>query len=134
MFNFWPLLMLIKRCIIQTSFLICLPQCLIFNIFIIGNLFHIDFGYILGRDPKPFPPPMKLNKEMVSVSPFYQTLPFIKVRNKGKKKCPQSKNFLFKNLNVFVTNFVSNHKYRIVFQDLEATKNSRKIFCPIGCL
>lgn len=30
-----------------------------------GNLFHIDFGYILGRDPKPFPPPMKLSREMV---------------------------------------------------------------------
>ena len=30
-----------------------------------GELFHIDFGYILGRDPKPFPPPMKLSKEMV---------------------------------------------------------------------
>ncbi|CAB5217507.1 unnamed protein product [Rhizophagus irregularis] len=25
-----------------------------------GNLFHVDFGFILGRDPKPFPPPMKL--------------------------------------------------------------------------
>eukprot|EP01135_Chromosphaera_perkinsii_P000665 Nk52_evm32s147 gene=Nk52_evmTU32s147 len=30
-----------------------------------GRLFHIDFGYILGRDPKPFPPPMKISKEMV---------------------------------------------------------------------
>ncbi|XP_003741971.1 phosphatidylinositol 3-kinase catalytic subunit type 3 [Galendromus occidentalis] len=30
-----------------------------------GQLFHIDFGYILGRDPKPFPPPMKLSREMV---------------------------------------------------------------------
>jgi phosphatidylinositol 3-kinase len=30
-----------------------------------GRLFHIDFGYILGKDPKPFPPPMKLCKEMV---------------------------------------------------------------------
>ncbi|KAJ2439192.1 Phosphatidylinositol (PI) 3-kinase, partial [Coemansia sp. RSA 2424] len=30
-----------------------------------GHLFHVDFGYILGRDPKPFPPPMKLCKEMV---------------------------------------------------------------------
>ncbi|KAI9291368.1 phosphatidylinositol 3-kinase [Neoconidiobolus thromboides FSU 785] len=30
-----------------------------------GKLFHIDFGYFLGRDPKPFPPPMKLCKEMV---------------------------------------------------------------------
>ncbi|KAJ3210628.1 Phosphatidylinositol (PI) 3-kinase [Entophlyctis luteolus] len=32
-----------------------------------GYLFHVDFGYILGRDPKPFPPPMKLSKEMVDV-------------------------------------------------------------------
>ncbi|KAL9874917.1 phosphatidylinositol 3-kinase catalytic subunit type 3-like [Glossina fuscipes fuscipes] len=30
-----------------------------------GKLFHIDFGYILVRDPKPMPAPMKLNKEMV---------------------------------------------------------------------
>nr|XP_039263530.1 phosphatidylinositol 3-kinase catalytic subunit type 3-like isoform X1 [Styela clava] len=30
-----------------------------------GSLFHVDFGYILGRDPKPLPPPMKLSKEMV---------------------------------------------------------------------
>ena len=35
------------------------------SLFLAGNLFHIDFGYILGRDPKPFPPPMKLSKEMV---------------------------------------------------------------------
>ena len=28
-------------------------------------MFHIDFGYILGRDPKPMPPPMKLSKEMI---------------------------------------------------------------------
>jgi len=42
-----------------------------------GNIFHVDFGYILGRDPKPFPPPMKLCKEMVEAmggasSPLYQ--------------------------------------------------------------
>ncbi|ESO00877.1 hypothetical protein HELRODRAFT_113006 [Helobdella robusta] len=30
-----------------------------------GKLFHIDFGYILGRDPKILPPPMKLTKEMI---------------------------------------------------------------------
>lgn len=36
-----------------------------FHCFSLGNLFHIDFGYILGRDPKPLPPPMKLSKEMV---------------------------------------------------------------------
>lgn len=53
----------------------CAPECS--NIFFVcrhldnlllrddGRLFHVDFGYILGRDPKPFPPPMKLCKEMV---------------------------------------------------------------------
>ena len=32
-----------------------------------GRLFHIDFGFILGRDPKPAPPPIKLCQEMVEV-------------------------------------------------------------------
>lgn len=31
----------------------------------IGHFFHADFGFILGRDPKPFAPAMKLCKEMV---------------------------------------------------------------------
>uniref|UniRef100_A0A8R1TLU1 Phosphatidylinositol 3-kinase catalytic subunit type 3 n=2 Tax=Onchocerca TaxID=6281 RepID=A0A8R1TLU1_ONCVO len=32
-----------------------------------GRMFHVDFGYILGRDPKPFsPPPMKLTSEMIN--------------------------------------------------------------------
>lgn len=30
-----------------------------------GHFFHADFGFILGRDPKPFAPVMKLTKEMV---------------------------------------------------------------------
>ncbi|EHL00182.1 putative Phosphatidylinositol 3-kinase vps34 [Glarea lozoyensis 74030] len=30
-----------------------------------GHFFHADFGYILGRDPKPFPPAMKLCAEMI---------------------------------------------------------------------
>lgn len=40
-------------------------------------MFHIDFGYIFGKDPKPFPPPMKLCREMVDAmngigSPEYE--------------------------------------------------------------
>lgn len=27
--------------------------------------FVVDYGYILGRDPKPYPPPVKVCKEMV---------------------------------------------------------------------
>ncbi|CAE7738774.1 pikE, partial [Symbiodinium necroappetens] len=43
-----------------------------------GKLFHIDFGFILGKDPKPFPPPMRICKEMVegmggNPSPGYQS-------------------------------------------------------------
>lgn len=30
-----------------------------------GRLFHIDFGFILGKDPKPFSAPMRICKEMV---------------------------------------------------------------------
>lgn len=28
-------------------------------------MFHIDFGFIFGKDPKPSPPPVKLCKEMI---------------------------------------------------------------------
>mmetsp|Transcript_45488 Transcript_45488/g.78429 ORF Transcript_45488/g.78429 Transcript_45488/m.78429 type:complete len:236 (-) Transcript_45488:252-959(-) len=31
-----------------------------------GRLFHIDFGWILGRDPKPLPPPFRLTAEMAA--------------------------------------------------------------------
>jgi len=30
-----------------------------------GHMFHIDFGFIFGKDPKPLPPAMKFSKEMV---------------------------------------------------------------------
>ncbi|KAI5477975.1 phosphoinositide 3-kinase [Pseudohyphozyma bogoriensis] len=41
-----------------------------------GHFFHVDFGYILGADPKPFAPAVKVCKEMVDAmgglhSPHY---------------------------------------------------------------
>lgn len=32
---------------------------------LVGKLFHVDFGFILGRDPKLLPPLMKLTTEMI---------------------------------------------------------------------
>lgn len=68
---------------------------------IIGNLFHIDFGFILGRDPKPFPPPMKLSREMVEAmggasSQAYQ---------KFKSYCFIAFNSLRKNANLILNLF-----------------------------
>lgn len=45
-----------------------------------GHLIHVDFGYILGRDPKVFPPPMKLNKEMVEAMGGTNSLEYQKFR------------------------------------------------------
>lgn len=45
-----------------------------------GALFHIDFGFILGEDPKSWPPPMKITREMVlamggdSSQQYYQVM------------------------------------------------------------
>lgn len=45
-----------------------------------GKFFHADFGYILGRDPKPFAPLMKIDKSMIDClggsspsNPHYQS-------------------------------------------------------------
>ncbi|KAI3647824.1 hypothetical protein MP228_008045 [Amoeboaphelidium protococcarum] len=46
-----------------------------------GNLFHIDFGYFLGRDPKPFPPPMKISREMVDCMGGMNSVHFRKFKN-----------------------------------------------------
>jgi phosphatidylinositol 3-kinase len=43
-----------------------------------GQLFHIDFGFIMGRDPKPLPQPMRLSKDMIEMFDDKRFLDFLK--------------------------------------------------------
>ena len=45
-----------------------------------GCLFHVDFAYLLGQDPKPLPPPMKLTKEMIEAMGGSQSAGFQQFR------------------------------------------------------
>lgn len=63
-----------------------------------GHFFHVDFGYILGRDPKPFPPPVKVCREMVDAmggpnSPHY---------SRFKSLCYTAFSILRKNANLIL--------------------------------
>ena len=41
-----------------------------------GRMFHIDFGFILGRDPKPWPAEIRITKEMVEDMGGFQSETF----------------------------------------------------------
>jgi phosphatidylinositol 3-kinase len=43
-----------------------------------GQLFHIDFGFIMGRDPKPFPQAMHVSKDMMEMLDEKRLLDFFK--------------------------------------------------------
>jgi phosphatidylinositol 3-kinase len=63
-----------------------------------GHFFHIDFGFIFGRDPKPLPPKVRITKEMIDAmdgmnSPHYKQ--FISY-------CFQAYSILRKNANLFL--------------------------------
>ena len=67
-----------------------------------GHLFHIDFGYILGRDPKPFPPPMKLSREMVEAMGGSQSNQY----KSFEQLCCQCFNILRKSSNLILNLFM----------------------------
>ncbi|EJU04865.1 atypical/PIKK/PI3K protein kinase [Dacryopinax primogenitus] len=63
-----------------------------------GHFFHVDFGYILGRDPKPFPPPVKVCKEMVDAMGGATS----KHYNRFKSLCYTAFTILRKNANLIL--------------------------------
>jgi len=46
-----------------------------------GHFFHVDFGYILGRDPKVLAPPVKVCKEMVDAMGGTQSVHYGRFKN-----------------------------------------------------
>ncbi|KAI0730079.1 atypical/PIKK/PI3K protein kinase [Fomitopsis betulina] len=46
-----------------------------------GHFFHVDFGYILGRDPKPLAPPVKVCKEMYDAMGGVQSVHYTRFKN-----------------------------------------------------
>jgi phosphatidylinositol 3-kinase len=45
------------------------------------NAYQVDFGYILGRDPKLYPPPVKVCPEMIDAMGGNQSSEFIRFQN-----------------------------------------------------
>ncbi|KAK3838131.1 MAG: atypical/PIKK/PI3K protein kinase [Linnemannia gamsii] len=66
-----------------------------------GNIFHVDFGFILGRDPKPFPAPMKITKEMVDAMGGVNSVHYQNFRS----HCVTAYNILRKSANLILNLF-----------------------------
>uniref|UniRef100_K3X9V2 phosphatidylinositol 3-kinase n=1 Tax=Globisporangium ultimum (strain ATCC 200006 / CBS 805.95 / DAOM BR144) TaxID=431595 RepID=K3X9V2_GLOUD len=63
-----------------------------------GHLLHIDFGFIFGADPKPYPPPFKLTKEMVEGMGGVQSQHYLKFQT----YCCQAFNWLRKSADLIL--------------------------------
>ncbi|KAL7062070.1 hypothetical protein AAHC03_01522 [Spirometra sp. Aus1] len=66
-----------------------------------GQLFHIDFGFILGNDPKPMAPEVRLTKAMIEAMGGHQT----KLFNEFWKICLTAFLSLRRHANLFLTLF-----------------------------
>ncbi|CAM9758403.1 unnamed protein product [Ectocarpus fasciculatus] len=63
-----------------------------------GHLFHIDFGYIFGRDPKPGATPIRFTKEMADAMGGVKSEDY----KMFKTYCCQAYNWLRKNANLIL--------------------------------
>jgi len=88
-----------------------------------GKLFHVDFGFILGRDPKPLPPPMKLSKEMVEAMGGYNSELF----QTFKKHCYAAFLHLRRNANLILNLFSLMLDANIPDIALEPDKTVKKV-------
>jgi len=76
-------------------------QKLLGDSYFVGNIFHVDFGFILGRDPKPFPAPMKITKEMVEAMGGFNSVHY----QSFKSYCFTAYNILRKSANLILNLF-----------------------------
>src|SRR5690242_12242102 len=67
-----------------------------------GQMFHIDFGFIFGQDPKPLPPPFRITRSMVEAMGGEDSEHY----GRFKTFCCQSFNWLRKSANL-VLNLLS---------------------------
>eukprot|EP00003_Mantamonas_plastica_P029479 TRINITY_DN698_c1_g1_i1.p1 TRINITY_DN698_c1_g1~~TRINITY_DN698_c1_g1_i1.p1 ORF type:complete len:705 (+),score=236.36 TRINITY_DN698_c1_g1_i1:789-2903(+) len=88
-----------------------------------GSLFHVDFGFLLGRDPKPFPPPMKLCKEMVEAMGGADS----KSYRDFKSLCCEAFNILRKSANLILNLFELMNDANIPDLALEPDKSVLKV-------
>lgn len=63
-----------------------------------GQLFHIDFGFIFGQDPKPLPPPFRFTREMADGMGGESSEMYAKF----KGYCCQAYNWLRKSANLIL--------------------------------
>jgi phosphatidylinositol 3-kinase len=63
-----------------------------------GQLFHIDFGFIFGRDPKPLPPPFRFTRHMADAMGGEESDHY----KKFQSYCCQAYNWLRKSANLIL--------------------------------
>jgi phosphatidylinositol 3-kinase len=80
-----------------------------------GQLFHLDFGFVFGKDPKPMPSPFRLTKEMAVAIGGEQYMTSENF-NKFRSYCHQAYNWLRKSSNL-VTNLLSLMDERGIISD-----------------
>ncbi|EIM86502.1 atypical/PIKK/PI3K protein kinase [Stereum hirsutum FP-91666 SS1] len=87
-----------------------------------GHFFHVDFGYILGRDPKPFPPAVKVCKEMIDAMGGAQSMHYARFKNfcfTGFTILRKSANLILNLVTLMVDANIPDIKHRNVHEQIQ---------------